>query len=232
MTGTWPLQSLTSFTVTADYHRHATTLDVWPEGRPAPEARLHKDGPVLDLDPFRVLTGPRLDEPDGQVSRTGAWAPDGTRIGTVTHLVGRTARKLDRYQVSPAKLQASRWRVEQVGLPVVSGGPAGAIGRLRFNALTDFLLESNVLTGHNPVDYLLPFAFRFAGEGLSGFEISRSAGRSRLSVTVHDPRIDRRLVLACVVSVNSLHNPTLSQAAVNLTTNPRRGSRTGRPGPR
>jgi hypothetical protein len=52
MTVTEPgvLQSLTSFTVTADYHRHETGFGIWPPNRRAPAARLHKDGPVLNLE--------------------------------------------------------------------------------------------------------------------------------------------------------------------------------------
>lgn len=88
--------------------------------------------------------------------------------------------------------------------------------------MADAVLGPDVLVGQNPIDYVVPFKFRFDMAGAPGFEISRHAGRPTLHVSVHDSRIDRRLVFACVVYINSLHNPTLSQTAVNLSANPRK----------
>lgn len=222
MTASQPggLQELTSFTVTAEYRRDETTFDIWAPGGHEPAARLHKRGPVLNLDRFSVLTGPGLGEPAGQVARNGAWAADGAQIGTVAYQASKTDKALQ----GPGlyKLRAKHWRVEQAGLPPLTGGPTGLTARLRFNPVTDAVLNSDVLTGQNPIDYLVPFRFRFDMAGAPGFEISRRAGRSTLHVSVQDPRIDRRLVFACVVYINSLHNPTLRQTAVNLTTNPRK----------
>jgi hypothetical protein len=217
------LQALRSFTVTADYHRDQTTFDVWSQGRGDPTARLYKRGPVLSLDRFDVLTGPSLDEHVGQVARNGAWAADGTQVGTITYKSSQLDKKLNRPWLFPSShsgIRARLWLVEQPGLPPVSGPPSGAASRLRFNAITDALLVSDVLHGQNPVDYVAPFRFVFDMAGVPGFEIGRRAGRSRLRVSVREPRIDRRLVLACVVCINSLHNPTVRQTAVNLTTNP------------
>lgn len=227
MTASQPdgLQALTSFTVTADYGRHETTFDIRAPGQREPAARLHKNGPVLNLDRFEVLTGPGLAEPAGQVARNGAWAADGTQVGTVAYQVSKTDKKLNKSWLNPVPapgLRAKRWQIEQAGLPPITGGPAGLTGRLRFNAVTDAVLNSDVMVGQNPIDYVVPFKFRFDVAGAPGFEISRHAGRSTLHVSVHDSRIDRRLVFACVVYINSLHNPTLSQTAVNLSTNPRK----------
>lgn len=219
------LQALTSFTVSADYRRQETTFDIRAPGQREPAARLHKNGPVLNLDRFQVLTGPGLGELAGQVARNGAWAADGTRVGTVAYQTGKMDKAMDSRWLTPvptSRLRARRWRVEQPGLPPITGAPAGLTTRLRFNPVTDGLLESDVLNGQNPIDYVVPFRFRFDIEGAAAFEISRRAGQSRLRVSVSDPRIDRRLVFACVVFINSLHNPTLSQTAVNLSTNPRK----------
>jgi hypothetical protein len=221
------LQALTSFTVTADYRRHETTFDIWLPDQREPAARLYKDGQFLSRGGFDVLTGARLDEPAGRVARNGAWAADGAQIGTIAFASTRLDKKLDSNWLTsgmagpaPPELRARRWRVEQAGLPPLSGGPAGLSSRLRFNGVTDLFLNSDAVSGANPVDYLLPFTFRFGAPGVAGFEISRRAGRSRLHVAVRDPRIDRRLVLACVVCVNVLHNPTLRRAGVGLTTTP------------
>jgi hypothetical protein len=211
------LQSLTSFTVTASYHRHETTFDVRQAGQRDPVARLHKPGPYLKREPYQLLTGPQLAEPAGKVSGTGAVTADGSSIGTV----GRSVSRVDRIaQGSTASLRARRWQVEQAGMPPMTGRPAGLLTRLRFNTVTDLLLNSDALVGHNPIDYVLPFTFRFSSLQSMAFEVRRKAGRGSYAVSVRDPRVDRRLVLACVLSINALHAPGLRREAADLTTNP------------
>lgn len=216
------LQSLGSFTVTASFERHKTIFEVWPPRQPEPTARLYKDGPLLSRQPFQLLTGLANGEPSGIVTRRGAWTADGTAVGAV--LDGAVV--LDRLQgLTPGpKLPRWRWRMEQDGLPVLTGRPAGLAARARFNRVTDFLLQPPLDTSFLSFgDYVLPFRFRFRAGSLAGFDISRRTGQARLHVTVHDPRIDRRLVLACVVSISSTHESTIRQTAVNITTNHGRG---------
>lgn len=68
MTVTEPgvLRCLTSFTVTADHYRRETAFDIWPPDRRAPTARLHKDGPVLNLE---LAFGASLAHDTGQSER-------------------------------------------------------------------------------------------------------------------------------------------------------------------
>jgi hypothetical protein len=222
--GPGELQALTSFMVSAEYRRRETTFDIRRQGKREPVARLHKNSAILSLEPFQLVTGPQLTEPAGRVTRAGAWAPDGTRIGGVEHVETEMTKKLDPVLAGSAgRVSAWNWRVNQDGLPTLTGRPAGISTRLRFNALTDQLLGSSVLSGHNPVDYVLPFKFQFDAPGVAGFLVSRRAGRPRIDVVVRDARIDRRLVLACVVSIHSFHTPTLRQSAVTYTTIPGKG---------
>lgn len=211
------LQSLTSFTVTVSYHRNETTFDVHQRGQRAPVARLHKAGPYLKREPYQLLTGPDLAEAAGKVSGMGAVAADGSPIGTVSRSVSRVDRIA---QGSTASLRARRWQVDQEGMPPMTGRPVGALTRMRFNTVSDLLLNSDALVGHNPIDYVLPFTFRFSLPGSTAFEVRRKAGRGSYAVSVRDPRVDRRLVLACVLSINALHAPGLRREAVDLTTNP------------
>lgn len=216
------LQALTSFRITADYRRDETTFDIWAPGGREPAARLHKRGPILSREPFCVLTGPGLAEPAGRVARNVAWAADGTQVGTVAYQLTEWDKKLNKPWLSWTPfpgLRARRWRVEQPGLPPITGGPAG-LARLRFNAITDASLGSDVLGAGSVIDYVMPFRFEFGMEGAPGFGISRRAGRSTLHVSVHDPRVDRRLVFSCAVTINSVRNPTLRKTAVAYTTNP------------
>jgi len=214
------LQALTSFTVTADYHQYETAFDVWAPGRSEPAARVYKPAPLMNRDPYQVLTGPGLDEPAGHVTRHGAWAADGTPVGTVEYLASRLEKRIKRNLLFTPERTTWRFRVEQPGLPALTGHPAGLATRLRFNAVTGDLLDQNALQALGLAEYVVPFTFRFDAAGATGFEIGRPAGRSRVEVSVSDPRIDRRLVLACVVCVNTLYNTTVRQTATSLFPNP------------
>jgi hypothetical protein len=56
------------------------------------------------------------------------------------------------------------------------------------------------------------------------FVVSRRAGiRARFTVAVHDPRLDRRLVLAGAVALSEGESGDMRQEAVDLTANPFKG---------
>lgn len=203
------LQALASFTVTGDYRGSETTFEIWQPGEPEPVARMHQAGSPQSeslesaVNPsFDLLTGPKQDRLAGRVTLGGAWAADGTPVGTVQRRSGLVENVVPGTGL-PALLFMgdSQWRVRQDGLPVMTGQRTGLGARVRFNGLTKLVSNSDVLAGRG-VLAVVPFTFRFRGRGVRGFEISRPAGQSRLVVTVQDPRIDRRLVLSCVLSIN------------------------------
>jgi hypothetical protein len=202
------LQTLASFTVTGDYRGSETAFEVWQPGKPEPVARMHQAGSLESewlqsaANPtFDVLTGPH-NQLAGRVTLGGAWAADGTPVGTVQRRSGLVENVVPSTGL-PALLFMgdSQWRVRQDGLPVMTGQRTGLGARVRFNGLTKLVRNSDVLAGRGLLA-AVPFTFRFRGRGVRGFEITRPAGQSRLVVTVQDPRIDRRLVLSCVLSIN------------------------------
>ncbi len=193
------LHSLTSFQVTVSYGRQQTTFDIWGADRATPVARLYRAGAYDSLRALQLLVGPQLANIAGYVTERAAYAPDRTELGTVNSRFGAPRRK--------------RWSVAQPGLPVLTGHPTGASAtRYRFPF-------SLVLTG--VANNVLPFNFLFDARDSTGFVISRSGGvRARFAVTVHDSRVDRRLVLAAVVALNRFESSDVRQEAIDLTANP------------
>lgn len=211
------LQALTSFTVTAGDRADEASFEVWQPGGRQPVARLRqadpspvspdseRAGPIATQPSFDVLAGTQLNQFAGRVTLGGAWAPDGTPVGTVKRRSGRLEDLVPSTGL-PALLYMgdSQWRVRQDGLPVITGQRSGLGARVRFNGLTNLVSSSDVLADRGAIAGL-PFTFRFKARGTEGFEIARPAGQPRLAVTVHDPRINRLLVLSCVLSINVIH---------------------------
>jgi hypothetical protein len=194
------LQSLTSFSVTVKYSRSETVLDVTVAGQAAPVARLFKASQYDSRQPFQLLVGAQLTELDGLVTGFAAFEPDRTKLGTV--------------QSKHRPLRGKRWQVDQPGLPTLT---ARATGSSAFRYAFPFAL---VLSG-TLANSFLPFNFSFQAKDSQGFVVSRRTGaRARFTVTVHDPRVDRRLVLASVVALNQYESSDLRQEAVDLTANP------------
>ncbi|GDY33093.1 hypothetical protein [Gandjariella thermophila] len=194
------IQSLTSFTVTAHYGRDDTTFDVRSGDGSGPVARAHKASAFDSRAPYQVLVGPQLDQPAGFVNAFGAWTTERTKIGTVT-----SERRL---------LGRKRWQVNQHDLPSLTGEPIGASAvRYRFPF-------SLVLT-NTAADNVLPFKLTFIAPGSDGFVVARSAGvRARFTVTVRDPRLDRRVLLACVIALSLYESADLRQQVADFTANP------------
>jgi hypothetical protein len=153
------------------------------------------------------------DVPVGQASTAGSAAASGqgAPAGTGAPAGGDPAT---------GTVRGRQVRVTQPGLPILTGRPSGMLTRLAANPVTDFVLKSDIVPGLDFLDHRAPLAFGFSGRGSAGFTITRRAGRAPYHVHVRDPRIERRLVLACVVSLNSVHAPNLRQYGVDLTTNP------------
>jgi hypothetical protein len=197
------LRSLASFTVAVSYGRNETALDVRVTGQPEPVARLFKASQYDSRFPFQVLTGPQLSEVGGYVTPFAAFAANRAQLGKVK----------SRYR----PLRAKSWEVEQPGLPVLSARPIGA-SSLRYRFPFSLLLADTL------ADSFLPFNFLFQGNESRGFVVSRATGiRARFTVTVHDPRVDRRLVLAAVVGLNRYASSDVRQDVVDLTANPFKG---------
>jgi hypothetical protein len=194
------IQSLTSFTVTVHYGRRDTTFDVWGTDRSMPVARVHKDTQYDSLRLYQVLAGPQAGEPAGFVSAAGAWAADRSKLGTISD----KGRALGRRE----------WQVDQHDLPTLVGRPIGA-SSLRYVFPLSLLLTATI------ADNVLPFKVAFRAPESEGFVVARSAGvRAHFPVTVRDPRIDRRLVLACVVHLSWFASADLRKQIVDLTANP------------
>jgi hypothetical protein len=193
------LHSMTSFQVTVSYGRQQTTFDIWGADRATPVARLYRAGAYDSLRALQLLVGPQLADIAGYVTERAAYAPDRTELGTVNSRFGAPRRK--------------RWSVAQPGLPVLTAHPTGASAtRYRFPF-------SLVLTG--VANNVLPFNFLFDARDSTGFVVSRSGGvRAKFAVTVHDSRVDRRLVLATVVALNRFESSDVRQEAIDLTANP------------
>jgi hypothetical protein len=101
---------------------------------------------------------------------------------------------------------------EQNGLAPLVGEPAGVADKAR-RILP--VLDWGV------VDAAFTFRMRFRSAESAGFEFARQAGvRATYRVRIHDPRIDRVLVLACLHHFNTYGTTDLRKEIVELTSNP------------
>lgn len=197
---TTELHTLTSFTVTTKYGRNQTILDVVATGHPTPIARLFKASQYDSRQPLQLLVGPQLADPAGYISGFAAYAADRTKLATVV-----SRRR---------PFGVRRWQLEQTGLPALTAKPTGT-SSIRYRFPLAIVLTGTLANG------FLPFQFRFRSAASEGFTVSRHAGiRARFTVTVHDPRLDRRIILATVVALSKHESSDLRQEGVDLTANP------------
>jgi hypothetical protein len=184
------LSELTEFTIATEYGGGRTTLTVHAR---SPVALLHRAADYDSRAPFQVMAGARLDELVGHVSHRGAWAADRTPLGTLD----------DR------SLMHSTWTFTQHGLGVLHGSSVG-VARAQ---------EKLAAFGVPMLDLVVPKRFRFRSAESAGFELVRPAGpKDRFRVHIHDPRVDRLLVLACVASlVRDGNTADLRKFATELT---------------
>ncbi|MEU9041601.1 MULTISPECIES: hypothetical protein [unclassified Kitasatospora] len=192
------IDSLTAFTVAIDYGRAHTTFLVHADGSPGPVARMHKDAAYDHSAPYQVFAGPGLGQLIGHVNNFSAIAADRTLIGRVGH-----RSRSWRHDV---------WTFDQNGLAVLEGEPVGLANKAR---------GSLPLLGSGVVDAALPFELRYRSAESAGFELTRHAGvRATYAVRIHDPRISRLLVLACVAHFNTYGTADLRKSMVDVTANP------------
>ncbi|MEU7181015.1 MULTISPECIES: hypothetical protein [Streptomyces] len=177
------IQALDAFTVAAEYGRSHTTFRLYLEGQREPAARIHKDGAYDSRSSFRVYAGAGLDELAGYVTEFAAMTAQRVKVGTVRHRE-RTWRP-------------DNWTFTQHDLGVLSGLPEGSGSRMRHSFPLRTVLD------HFWGDALFSCRLRFRSPESEGFALVRLAGvRARYGITVHDPRISRLLVLACIAQFN------------------------------
>ncbi|MEZ0092792.1 hypothetical protein [Streptacidiphilus sp. EB129] len=185
------IRTLDAFTVRFEFRVRETTWTVHAKGERAPVARVHRpDGPSSRR-PYRVYSGPQLDTEIGLLAGGTAFAPDRTRIGGVVR---------DRVEgVRGQLLQNEVWTFSQVGFGDLAGNPVGLGSRARHTLLDDYMDNS-------VADALLDHRLRYRSDDSSGFELIRRSGmRSRYDVRIHDPRVNRILVLAAVGCFDDLY---------------------------
>ncbi|WP_055588266.1 hypothetical protein [Peterkaempfera griseoplana] len=193
--------SLDAFTLTADYGRAHTTFDLHTDGQDAPAARMHKEGAYSSRHPFQVYGGPGLDRLLGQVTPHSARSADGTPIGRVDH--------------RERLLRHPEWTFVQDGLGRLTGEPAGVGSTLRRGTPLHVLLDRPAL------DTVLATRLRFRAGQSAGFDLTRRAGAAaRYALRIHDPRIDRLLVLACVLHFDTYGSTDPRKRAVDRATGP------------
>jgi hypothetical protein len=201
------LQALTAFTVTVGYHLNQTIMDVYPAGAAQPVARIVKDGPIRARVAYQVLAGPGLSQPAGQVSPSGALRADGSPAGIVNLSGGKVPdakiHPMSGARHSYVEHSPTRWHIAQPSLPPLTGRAANLRTRLCFNRLADLVRWIGFIVW--PPDLVVPLTFRFDGPGSAGFTVRRPALRARFDVTADDPRLDRRLILACLAAMAAGH---------------------------
>lgn len=186
------IRTLDAFSVAFAYRRRETTWLVHAPGQDAPVARVHKAAAPDSREPYQVYGGPQLDELLGLLSGRRALAADGSRIGEVTW-AGRNGLR-------GGLLADEKWTCVQDGLGELDGRPVGLGSRARHAYVVGSLLDNGL------TDLLLDHSLRYRDESSEGFEFSRRSGvRSRYDVRVHDPRVNRLLVLAAVGRFESEH---------------------------
>jgi hypothetical protein len=195
------LQSLTSFGATVVQHPDRTVLDIVPAGASQPVARMTKVGALRKRAAYELLIGPQLTTPAGQLSASGALDAAGNALGIV-NLSGGKKADADIHPLSGghhtyASGNPTKWRVIQPRLPPLAVRGMDRRTRRRYNRAAE-LVDTIGL----PNPYALgPQTFGFSGPGCAGFTVTLDSGKSRLDVTVHDQRVDRRLILACLAAL-------------------------------
>ncbi|NUS10457.1 MAG: hypothetical protein HOY69_03445 [Streptomyces sp.] len=212
------LQPLTTFVVDVRPQVRRTTFDVRPAPAAPPVAQLVKHRPLNRPASYELFTGPGLAVPAGRLSESGALDADGRPVG----VVNLTGGKYEDARVNPlngafhtyTESNPTRWHVVQPGLPRLAGRPASRASRMAYNKVTDVLGK----VGYDiKGTWLGAMAFTYGAPGCDGFTVSLGR-RGRFDVTVHDSRVDRRLVLACVTAVAHTELDSIRAEGVSMLT--------------
>lgn len=211
------LRALTSFSAKVRLSTSRTILDVLPaEGAP-PVARMTKVGPLRKRAAYELFTGPGLKTVAGQLSPSGALDAEGRSLGIVNLTAGRVpdadVHPLHGGLRTNAVADPRRWRVVQPGLPPLSGQPVDRAARLNYNHVTGVM---DKIGFGIKVDYRGILTFRFSAPGCEGFTVAVTSRKARHDVTVHDERVDRRLILACLAALTLKVMETARGEAVDM----------------
>ncbi|MQY32538.1 hypothetical protein SRB17_04890 [Streptomyces sp. RB17] len=195
------IQSLSSFTVTADYGRAHTTYNVHVDGQQTPVARMHKDTVYSSPSEYRVYTDPGLDQLVGYVTDFSAKLADRTPLGKA--------------ETRNRALRDVEWTVIQNGLGELIGKSAGVSTKLRRDSRLGNLLAVPAS------EFAFTTRLHFRSPESAGFELTRLRGvRARYAATIHDDRVNRLLILACVAHYAEHHAQDIRQPLAEMTANP------------
>lgn len=200
------LQALSSFRAEVERRRDRTTLDIRPVGgSAAPVARMTKVGPPAKRAAYELFTGPGLDVAAGLLTASGGVDAHEAPFG----IVNLSAGELADAQIHPlsgglrayASENPTAWRVVQPGLPALTGEAANRDTQRAFRRgpVSDAIAKIGITPLWLPVRRRPLLEFRFSAPGCEGFRVAMKG--ERFDVEVLDPRVDRRLVLACLAAL-------------------------------
>jgi len=219
-------QALTSFSANVGHELDRTWLDVYPPGRARPVARMVKAGPVRARAAYQLFAGPALDQGAGQLSPSGALDVDGRPIGIVNLSGGRVADE-DIHPMSGARKSSVvhkplRWRVVQAGLPPLTAEAVGVAAKTGAGRVADFVDWLGVWL---PTPGLVaPVTIRYRAAASAGFAVTvpPSILTEWFQVVVADPRLDRRMVFACLTAMVALTGGIPRSGLINMAAQLRR----------
>ncbi|MFI6045621.1 hypothetical protein ACIA8C_28610 [Nocardia sp. NPDC051321] len=193
------LAELSEFSVVPTYRVRSTTFDVFPAESKDAVARMRRDESFFgaELEPYDVYAGPGLEERVGTVNLRFAVDLDGKRVGEVTSeriRWGSLGHVREFRQDDLGVLTG-----EQVGLGAVFARRRG----MRFIPLAD--MANDVARVH----------VRYRGPDSAGFDVVKPMGISkRCHFSVHDPRINRLLLLSCFIRMEMEEGTDVRQSVV------------------
>lgn len=211
------LRALSSFTAKVGLHRDRTTLDILPAESAPAVARMSKVGPLHKRAAYELFAGPGLKTAIGTMSETGGIDADGVSFGIVNLTGGKVAdpdvHPLHGGLRTTTVADPTRWRVVQPGLPPLTGQAVDRVARMNYNRVSGAM--DKIGFGFK-LDYAGLMTFGFTGPGSDGFTVAVVSRKARLDVTVHDPRLDNRLILACLAALTLKVMQTARGEAVDV----------------
>lgn len=210
------LERLTSFDVVPHYERKRTSYAIVdPEGQTVAEMR--KDTGYMAGGSLKLFVGSELDRHVGWINEIFAVGPDGARLGMVgvngpDDASDHTPGVLRFFGFGMGAGEELSFRTgfvfEQVGLPAMEARPADPVRRVLPNLLRGFVPGEAVAE-----------RIRFSAPGSDGFELYRPAGlQPTYSITIHDDRVSRILVLSVILRVSQDESWNPKQLLVDYTT--------------
>lgn len=198
------LAALTSFRATFRLHFSHTVADIYTTDGKQAVARMTKVGSLRKRSSYELFTGTALKTRDGTLTETGAVDADDVPIG----VVNVTGGAKDDAEIHPltggmragVSDDITAWRVVQPGLPPLVPHPANShTARVyRPNKVADILAKFVGTPLWLPIRHP-DLRFQYKSPECDGFTVSMKG--EHMTVTVHDPRVDRRLILACLAAL-------------------------------